>query len=343
MTRSARVADEDRQVAQPRVARDLLDHLGVVVGGQRGLGRAAVGHRHPADEVGQPGERAALELGVLVQEVVEVPALVGDHQVERLLGDQVVEDHEVGQQDLVHPPVGLEDVQVVLARLGRDVRALVRQESRRRVYPLAALGEQLGDRVLGQPVDLQVRLQRPQLVGDRDVAPDVAEPDRRGDVERAAAAVQRPGPRPRPLRRPGARESRNSWIEQVAPHRIAEGRQVAAALEGDQPDAEQLGQGDPVRVRDDAVAGRRAPPAPGNAPRGRSPRSPPWTSPARASTVRASTSGVVSSPQPIASSIGLVRCGSVTAACMKKSTNSGYPAQPVLVAVGLTVPAAATS
>ena len=32
------VADEDRTVAEARVARDVLDHLGVVVGGEERLG-----------------------------------------------------------------------------------------------------------------------------------------------------------------------------------------------------------------------------------------------------------------------------------------------------------------
>ena len=54
------VADEDRTVAQPRVAVDVLDHLGVVVGGQKRLTLAAVGHRQPADEVGQPAVLRAL-------------------------------------------------------------------------------------------------------------------------------------------------------------------------------------------------------------------------------------------------------------------------------------------
>jgi hypothetical protein len=44
--------------------------------------------------------------------------------------------------------------------------------------------------------------------------------------------------------------------------------------------------------------------------------------PSLAATVSASTSGVVSRPQPIASSIGFVRCGSVIAARMKYSTNA---------------------
>ena len=75
------VADEDRPVADPREALDVLDHLGVVVGGQERLALAARRHRQPADEVGHPGERRPLELRVLVQEVVDVPRLVADHEV----------------------------------------------------------------------------------------------------------------------------------------------------------------------------------------------------------------------------------------------------------------------
>ena len=75
------VADEDRAVAQAPEAGPLLEHLGVVVGGQGRLGVAAVGHREPADEVGHPREGEPLELGVLVQEVVDVPGLVADDEV----------------------------------------------------------------------------------------------------------------------------------------------------------------------------------------------------------------------------------------------------------------------
>ena len=41
-----------------------------------------------------------------------------------------MEDHEVGQQDLVHPPQRLEAVQVVLGRLGLDVAGLAGQVAR---------------------------------------------------------------------------------------------------------------------------------------------------------------------------------------------------------------------
>ena len=48
--------------------------------------------------------------------------------------------------------------------------------------------EHARDRVLREPVDLEVGVQRAQLARDRDVAPGVAEADRRGDVQRALAA-----------------------------------------------------------------------------------------------------------------------------------------------------------
>ena len=97
---------------------------------------AAIGHRQPADEVGQPDVRRALLLGVLVQVVVELPRLVADPQVVRLVAYQVVEHHEVGQQDLVHPADRLEAVQVVLGRLALDVARLVGQQRAGRVDPL---------------------------------------------------------------------------------------------------------------------------------------------------------------------------------------------------------------
>ena len=51
----------------------------------------------------------------------------------------------------------VEAVQVVLGRLGLDVPGLVRQLGARRMDPLAARLQHLGHRVLGEPVDLQVR------------------------------------------------------------------------------------------------------------------------------------------------------------------------------------------
>jgi hypothetical protein len=74
----------------------------------RRLALAALGHWQPADEVGQPHVCGALALRVLVEVVVDLPGLVADPHVVALLLDDVVEEHEVGDEDLVHAAVGLE-------------------------------------------------------------------------------------------------------------------------------------------------------------------------------------------------------------------------------------------
>jgi len=81
--------DEDRPIADARVAGDVPDHLGVVVGGQECLVLAAVGHWQPADEISQPCVGSPFLLRVLVQVVVEFPRLVADPQVVRVLAGNV--------------------------------------------------------------------------------------------------------------------------------------------------------------------------------------------------------------------------------------------------------------
>ena len=155
---------------------------------------APVGHRQVPDEVGQPCEGGGFQLGVLVQVVVEVPGLVADPEVIRLGGCDVVEHHEVRQQDLVHPPQRLEAVQIMPGGLGLEVGRLTGELGAGRVDPLATMPEHGRDRLLRQPVDLEVRVQGAQLVGDRQVSPDVAKSDRRGHVQRSPAARMGSGP-----------------------------------------------------------------------------------------------------------------------------------------------------
>ena len=178
------LADEDRPIADPRVPSDVLDHLRVVVRREIGLSRSTVGHRQEADEVGQPHVLAALELGVLVPEVVHVPRLVADHDVVQALLDDLLEEHEVGQQDLVHVAQRLEAVQVVLAGLRGHVRRLVGQPPAGRMDLLALRFEHRRDRMLGEPVDLYVRTELLELLGDGDITTGVSQPDRRRQVER---------------------------------------------------------------------------------------------------------------------------------------------------------------
>ena len=86
--------------------------------------------------------------------------------------DDVVEDHEVVDEDLVHPPDGLEGVQVVLGALVLDVRGLVGQPRATPGAPARRRLEHGGDRVLRQPVVL--------------LRAEVRRRGRRGEVERGA-------------------------------------------------------------------------------------------------------------------------------------------------------------
>ncbi len=149
-----------------------------------------------------------------MQEVVDVPGLVADHQVVVRLLDDLVEDHEVVDQDLVHPADRLEGVQVVLGALVLDVRGLVGQPLRGGVHRLAGGREHPGDRVLREPVDLEVGVPLAQLGGDGEVAARVAEADRGGEVERPLGAALRPDPGPRRCQRSasGCTMSANSLI-----------------------------------------------------------------------------------------------------------------------------------
>jgi hypothetical protein len=77
--------------------------------------------------------------------------------------------------------------------------------------------QQPGDRILGQPVDLQVGPQFAQFAGDRDVAPAMAEPDRRGEVEGLARPAL-----PRPARRTGSGDA-DATVEEIDDQRVRPG------------------------------------------------------------------------------------------------------------------------
>ena len=165
--------------------------------------------------------------------------------------------------------------------------------------------ERRRDRVLREPVDLEVGVQPAQLAGDGDVAPGVAEADRRGQVERALAAG-----RGRASSVRGAAPRRGEVAQQqVDPHRVARVRAVAGALEHDE-----LAAGHARRAaarasgRDGVIVAVDAR-APDSAPAGTAlPFAGVVDLPP--SSVCTSVSGVVSSPQPTQSSICLVECGS---------------------------------
>ena len=87
--------------------------------------------------------------------------------------------------------------------------------------------EDVRDRVLGEPVDLEVRMELPQLVGDRDVALGVAEADRRGDVQRAPPAGQRAGPGPGASIDGAVTDCLREGTDEVADQQVGEDRMAA--------------------------------------------------------------------------------------------------------------------
>ena len=170
--------------------------------------------------------------------------------------DHVVEHVEVADQDLVHPSKRLKDVQIVLVGLVLEVPRLIGEPRRGGMHGLAGIVEHAGDRVLGEPVDLQVRMMLPQLSGDSQVASGVPEPDWGGEVERLLRAA--PGPHPR-----GAWPGRPPRVDRVGElsdqvvdlDRVTPDRRVAAAIQKDELAAGELDETLADDGRTDAVLG----------------------------------------------------------------------------------------
>ena len=103
--------DRSRRSREPFA---LLDRVGVVIRAQLGFAWVpGVGGQEP-DHVGHEDVRRDLPLRVLVQEVIDLPALVAHPQVVAGVPDNVVEQQVVRAEDLVHAPEGVEGGQVVV-------------------------------------------------------------------------------------------------------------------------------------------------------------------------------------------------------------------------------------
>ena len=173
------IADHDGQVAHVGVQAQVVDVLGVLVPGAPELHRAlVVPHGQDADEVGEEDVGRALELRVLVQEVVEVPALVPHPEVVVLALHDVREGHEVGRHDLVHVPQRVLGVQLVVAGPRLEVPALVVEQPAGGVQARApGLHDPVGGGG-GQEIDGGVGVDLLQPSRDGEVPLDVAETDR---------------------------------------------------------------------------------------------------------------------------------------------------------------------
>ncbi len=136
----------------------------------------------------------------------------------------------------------------MLGRLALDVVRLVREKRAGRMDPFAPRLEHRRDRMLGEPVDLEVRMERAQLVGDRRVSLRVPEPDWGRDEERALAAGLAPHPTPR-------RRGRGHEVadEQVDLDRVAGMGEMSRPLEDDELAARQLREPRPGSARPHGV------------------------------------------------------------------------------------------
>ena len=227
------------------IARDVLDHLGVVVGRQERLALAAVGHRQPADEVGEPGVRGPLELRVLVQVVVELPCLVADPEVVVRVGTTSWKTMKLA--------IRISSIRRQAWKQWRSCSAdsdsmwPTRWPARRSAgWTRSPSGlEDRRDGVLCEPVDLEVGIELAQLAAIA-TSRGMAEADRRGDVEGALGSGFARGSSAREV---GAAplKSRRSEVDL---DRVADMRGVAGALEREQPGAERLGEREPPSVGD---------------------------------------------------------------------------------------------
>ena len=89
--------------------------------------------------------------------------------------------------------------------------------------------------MLRQPVDLEVRMQEPQLARDRQVAAGMTETDRRGQIERTLCPAETA--RNACRKQPGARRKLFDEVadQQIDAGGIARLRQVPPAFDRDEP------------------------------------------------------------------------------------------------------------
>ena len=298
----------------------MLDHLRVVVGREERLALAARGHRQHADEVGQPGVGSGLELRVLVQEVVDLPGLVGDPEVETLLGHDIVEDHEVRAEDLVEPAQHLEGVELVLARLGVDVRGLGgelgagRVDASRRT-PRAASSPAAGRATRPRDPGCSCRSSRAIATSRQ------AWPRPIGEETSSARRPPRPARARRAAARAGRRASANSWISRLTITGLARHREVAGALEEHVLGPGQLGEREAPRRTAGSCRGRRGRRPPGSARAGTGASTSSFAEATSSTSSITSASTGPSSPKATASSICLVECGSGNISPKKNSRN----------------------
>src|SRR5215467_12086030 len=241
------VAHQEGQVAHVGMEAKVVDVLRVLLPTADELGRRAVlPHGEHADEVGEEGVGCPLEIRILVEEVVEIPALVADPEIVALALHHVGEGHEVRREDLVHVPQRVEGVELVIGRPALEVLALVLEEARSGMQPFPPVADDAVGGVGGEEVDDDLGMPLAEPPGDGEIALDVPEPDRAREPEHAPLAL--PGGASGRRRRcddPSLGGGRDGGLghlatkheianEMVDLHGVAAEEAVAAAVEGDE-------------------------------------------------------------------------------------------------------------
>jgi hypothetical protein len=152
------------------------------------------------------------------------------------------------QQDLIHPPDRLEAVQIMLCRFAFNMAGFVGQEPACWMNVFITGLQDCGNRMLGEPIDLKIRMELAQLVGDGDVTLGVAQSNGGGDVEGSLAS----GPAAHPTLW-GRRRFDEIAKEQVDLDWIAKVGGVARAFQQDQLGAGVLGESDAATYRANSV------------------------------------------------------------------------------------------
>ena len=189
------VADEDRAVPQPAVPGSLLEHLGVV--GPRSA--RPPDHRRPASGASR---RSRSSRRTRTASARGSRAGSGRRPRPRRRSPGRTARRSTTSSKTMKLLTRISSIRRIAWKAWRSCSPPRPRRGPTR-WPAADAGwtrsprvlQHPGDRVLGQPVDLEVRVELTQLVGDREVAAGVAEADRRGEVQRPAVPARTAGPR----------------------------------------------------------------------------------------------------------------------------------------------------
>ena len=124
----------------------------------------AIRHGNETDKVSEPGQLGLLQLRMLMPEMIHIPGFISDHQIVFLLFQNLLEDHEIGDQDFIHISDRLESIQIMFAGLRLNMVGFVGQQGRGGMQGFVRGIQKPGHRILGQPIHLNIGMAFSQLL-----------------------------------------------------------------------------------------------------------------------------------------------------------------------------------